>query len=79
MLVFQADLTELFKRFLHDENGQDLIEYALLTSFIAAGSLLLFQQLAVTMHDAYAGPSDTTGWNQAQQDAWQPCDPGVAC
>ena len=79
MFALDADLKGLFTRFLHDENGQDLIEYAILTGFIAAGSILLFQQLAITMHDAYAGPAGTTGWNQAQQDAWQPCEPGVLC
>ena len=32
----------LIKSFLHDENGQDLIEYTLLMAFVALASAALF-------------------------------------
>jgi len=60
------------RRLADDEGGQELIEYAILTALIAVGSVLLFAQLATTMNTAYAG---TTGFNQATQNAWEPCPP----
>ena len=30
-------MKNLLKRFVHEDNGQDLIEYVLLASFVAAG------------------------------------------
>ena len=62
--------------FVRDDRGQDLVEYALLTGLISAGSLLMFSQLASAMGDAY------DGWNTAAQNAWEPCPPagsGLPC
>jgi len=74
MVTGGNSIAAFVKRLVSDENGQELIEYAILTAFIAAGSVLLFAQLATTMNSAYASP---TGFNQATQDAWEPCAPGV--
>ena len=35
-------MKNLFKRFLQDESGQDLIEYTLLMAFVALASAALF-------------------------------------
>ena len=74
MLEFGTAVARGARRLLHDDTGQELIEYAILTGFIAAGSVALFAALAGTMYTAYAGP---TGWNESAQAAWEPCDPGV--
>ena len=52
-----------------DDSGQDLIEYALLTAIVGLSSVLVFSALRTTMGNAY------TGWNEAGQEAWQPCRP----
>ena len=35
-------MTRLFKKFIRDDSGQDLIEYTLLLAFVALGSAALF-------------------------------------
>ena len=57
-------------RFIDDEGGQDLIEYALLSAVIGIAGVLLFPLMQSGMQDAYEG------WNTAAQDAWEPCPPG---
>jgi len=76
MVTAAITIKAFFKRLAVEEGGQELIEYAILTAFIAAGSVLLFAQLANTMNSAYANP--VNGFNQATQDAWEPCPPGVS-
>ena len=75
MLPYRTRVATLIGQLVHDDSGQDLIEYALLTGLIAAGSALLFSQLAAAMEAAY---NDS---NTAAQDAWEPCPPGsgAAC
>ena len=55
-----------------DDNGQDLIEYALLTAIIGISGLLILSTISTKMGTAYAG------WNTAGQNAWQPCPPKPA-
>lgn len=47
---------ERFKRFLHEEQGQDLIEYTLLLAFVALGSASIY---------IATGSSTQTVWNAA--------------
>jgi Flp pilus assembly pilin Flp len=56
-------------RFWREEDGQDLLEYSLLTGIIGISSLLLFTEVAPKMAAAY------TSWNGAQVDAWEPNAP----
>jgi Flp pilus assembly pilin Flp len=64
----------LIARFLRDDSGQDLLEYAILTALVGVGSVLLFSNLSTLMNVAY------TAWNSDTQDLWHPCDPGLgAC
>ena len=66
-----APFVTVLRRLLSDDTGQDIVEYAILTALIAAGSVLLFSALAIIMRDSYQN-----GWNQSAQDAWEPCPPG---
>ena len=59
-------------RFLSDDGGQDLIEYALLTAIIGIAGLLVLSTISTKMGTAYSG------WNTAGQNAWQPCPPQPA-
>jgi len=71
MSIFSASrfATALAARLFSDDNGQDLIEYALLTGIIGISGVLILSTLATTMGNAYRG------WNTAGQNAWQPCPP----
>jgi Flp pilus assembly pilin Flp len=59
-------------RFLLDDNGQDLVEYALLSGIISIGSVLLLSLVTDAMRGAYVG------WHTAAHTAWEPCPPAPA-
>jgi Flp pilus assembly pilin Flp len=50
-------MRRLFREFLNDETGQDLIEYTLILAFVALASAAIFTQ---------AGGSVTTIWEGAK-------------
>ncbi len=52
-------------RLLRDDDGQDLIEYALLTGIIAVGGVLLFPTIRTKMATAYQT------WNTDAQAIWE--------
>lgn len=56
-------------RLLADESGQDLIEYMLLTSFIAISGYVGIQVLGSEMNTTYRS------WVTATQDVWEVQDP----
>lgn len=58
----------MFTKLMKDD-GQDLIEYALLTSIIAIAGLLLFPGLLTKMANALSG------WGSSVQAIWVPNDP----
>ena len=62
----------LTRRFIAEDGGQDLIEYALLTAIIGVSGLLVLSIISTKMGPAY------NGWNTAGQNAWQPCPPQPA-
>jgi Flp pilus assembly pilin Flp len=51
------------------EDGQDLIEYSLLTGIIAIVGILVFPTIQSKMADAYQD------WNDAAQAIWEPPPP----
>ena len=55
--------------FIEDEDGQDLVEYALLTVFVALTGALAFNLLSSSIGSAYAG------WDAAEQNLRCPPDP----
>ena len=62
-------LSRLGQTFSKAEDGQDLIEYSLLTGIIAIIGVLLFPTIQSKMADAYQG------WNDNAQAIWEPPPP----
>ena len=62
-------LSPLVRPLVLKKDGQDLIEYALLTSIIAIAGILVFPTIQTKMGDAYRG------WNDNAQDIWIPPPP----
>ena len=56
-------------RFVHEDHGQDLIEYGLLTGLVLTIGILIFSTISTKMGAAY------TGWGTEIQDNWIPSDP----
>ena len=52
-------------RLLSDESGQDLIEYALLSTFIGLCALVAMELLGANMNTVYRS------WDGAVQDVWE--------
>jgi Flp pilus assembly pilin Flp len=48
-------IPRLFARLLHDDSGQDVIEYALLSALIGVVGILIWQNIGVSIRDAYQG------------------------
>ena len=49
------DLNRLLSNLVHDESGQDLIEYALVAAFIGLGATASMRALATTIGTALTG------------------------
>jgi Flp pilus assembly pilin Flp len=64
-------ITRTVIRFVIDDAGQDLVEYALLSGIIGVAGTLLFPLIANGMQAAY------TGWQSAVKAVWEPCAPGA--
>jgi len=54
-----------FRRWLADDSGTDLIEYALLATFIGIVGLLAFQAIGNNMNTSY------TSWDYAVDSIWE--------
>ena len=66
-------MRRLIARLLHEECGQDVIEYALLTAFVGLVGVVAWQSLRGTLGNVYSG------WDAGTQDLGR-CtpDPGGA-
>jgi len=62
-------MTELLRRLITDDDGQDLLEYALLTGFVALATVAGVNALGGAINTAY------TNWDANQQAIWQPPPP----
>ncbi len=62
-------MTSLMHRLLTDENGQDLVEYTLLTAAVALGSLAVFAAFSAAINTVY------TSWDSETQRIWEPQAP----
>jgi Flp pilus assembly pilin Flp len=62
-------MTALPIRLLADEEGQDLIEYALLTTVIGLAAIGVFDILRTSIRDVYGT------WNVSANSNWVPQDP----
>ena len=56
-------------RWLADANGDDLVEYALLASFVGLIGVAAYNALGSNMNLLYAA------WDNAMQDLWEVDDP----
>jgi Flp pilus assembly pilin Flp len=59
-------------RLISDDDGQDLVEYALLCGLVGAVGVLVLPEIGAKMSDAYAD------WVSSASDAWEPCPPAPA-
>jgi Flp pilus assembly pilin Flp len=62
-------MRELFARFLKEDAGQDLIEYALLTATIGLASAAAWTTIGPTIRNAYSS------WNDNLYNLWASPDP----
>ena len=62
-------LSRLGQKLSKSEDGQDLIEYSLLTGIIAIVGILVFPTIQSKMADAYQD------WNDNAQAIWEPPPP----
>jgi len=60
---------KVLRRLLTADDGQDLVEYALLGATVAFAGLLAMNTLGNAMNNVY------TSWDDAQQGLWEPQDP----
>ena len=63
-------MRSLFTALVHDDDAQDLLEYALLASLVAIASYAALQALQTALHDAYVR------WDTDMQDLADVPDPG---
>jgi Flp pilus assembly pilin Flp len=59
----------LFRRFIADDDAQDLVEYALLGALIAIIGVLVWGSIVSALGDRY------TDFNTNTQAVWEPPDP----
>ena len=62
----------LILRFVRDERGQDLVEYALIASFFGIVGYLAMQAIQVTIGDTYSAWLDPTVGTPS---LWDPAEP----
>jgi Flp pilus assembly pilin Flp len=67
--VSKQNVTEIARRFVREDDGQDLLEYGLLTGIVLTVGILIFSTISTKMGAAY------TGWGTQIQDNWIPSDP----
>jgi Flp pilus assembly pilin Flp len=68
-LMKASSLTSLAARLMCDDDGADLIEYALLTALFGLMGFLSFTSLSPKMSSAYSG------WDNGEQGLWIPPQP----
>jgi pilus assembly protein Flp/PilA len=49
----RLDMKNFINRFVHEDEGQDLVEYALLIAFIALACIIGLQQLGTAINNTY--------------------------
>ncbi len=59
------------RRFVREDGGQDLVEYALIVALVALVSAAALGPLRIALHDAYVS------WDDRKQALWEmPAPPG---
>lgn len=67
--VAKRMFAELARRLVLEEDGQDLIEYGLLTGIVVAIGVIVFTSINGKMANAYGG------WGTQIQNNWEPNNP----
>lgn len=62
-------MASLFTRVFADDSGQDLVEYALLTTFVGFSSIAVFDVIRGAIQVVY------TSWNTSANSNWRPPNP----
>ena len=62
--------TRSFLELVYGDEGQDIVEYALLTASICLVRIVIWQNITAGIGTAYSG------WDSGNQDLWEPPDPG---
>jgi Flp pilus assembly pilin Flp len=62
-------MTSHLIRLLIDDEGQDLVEYTLLTAAVALGTVAAFAAISTAINQAY------TSWDTTTQGIWEPQAP----
>jgi Flp pilus assembly pilin Flp len=65
----EGSMPSILRRFLLDDGGQDLIEYALLTALIGFAGLAAFDVIQGAIAATYGS------WESSNNDLWVPNDP----
>ena len=71
-LPHKTDMTSLLLRLIADDEGQDLVEYVLLTATVALAALLGIAALGDAINSVY------TAWDAETQDLWEPQAPAAS-
>jgi len=62
-------MTELLQRLASEDEGQDLVEYALLTGFVALATVAGVNAIGTAINMSYSS------WDAATQNLWEPQAP----
>lgn len=65
-------MTSLLCRLFAEEQGQDLVEYALLTAAVSVATVLGIAALGGAINSVY------TAWDTRTQDLWEPQAPAAS-
>ena len=65
-------MRQLLSRFINEDSGQDMIEYALPCGLISMTGTFAWQNIGATINMAYGD------WNTGVQELWLPEDPIAA-
>ena len=64
--IARGQIFELGRRLVREDDGQDVLEYALLTASIGLAGLAVMNAMGVTLSTAYVS------WNTAIDSLWEP-------
>jgi Flp pilus assembly pilin Flp len=67
--VKDSVMRQQFEKWWREEDGQDLIEYGLLCSFIAFAAVVAVNLVSAAMNNTYGS------WDDAVKDLWEVPDP----
>jgi Flp pilus assembly pilin Flp len=68
----RATVKQLVRRFLREDAGQDLIEYALLAAFIGIAGMLALRGIRGAVFDSYSSWIDPASGTPS---LWEPAEP----